>query len=108
MDDESAIDLPPWMKLMRFLVFALLCVSIIAMVAVGYAAVRLIGQATAPETEWTNSLPIPDGADPVSLTRLPSGESIVIYDQAGQYVAEIFDASGQSNGKAQFSEAASQ
>ncbi len=116
MDEQgSDVEMPAWIKLMRGLVIALLCASIFAMIAVGYAAVRLIGEAAnsqnpqlAPKTlqEISQKISLPDGAEPLSLSQQKNGDVIVIYEMQGQdrgqYGARIIDETGEIVSEAEF------
>lgn len=93
-DTESAMELPKWMKLMRGLVIALLCVSILAMAAVGWAAFRIVGSALSPEIAMPEQVNLPPQAEPQSLTQMKDGDFLVIYKVQDQYYARIVDANG--------------
>lgn len=93
-DDESAMELPNWAKWMRALVMALLVVSIGAMIAVGWAAMRLVSNAVSTPEPAQISVELPDGAAPISLTQTENGEQVVIFSQNGEYHARIINADG--------------
>ena len=98
-DDELANELQPrWIKTLRALVFGLIGVSIMAMISLIFAAYHL---ATKP-----NLPPLPSALGIssekiLSVTQMPDGGAVVVYDD-GALVAESFDASGHSTGKARF------
>ncbi len=102
-EDQSAIDEPKWLKLLRNLVFVLLCVSIIAMGAVIFAAVRLMGQIGDADASSLEEIALPEDAAPVSLTTLADGRRIVIFqDPAGDYHGQVLDQNNQLISRVEF------
>ncbi len=93
-EDESAMELPRWAKWMRGLVMTLLVVSILAMLSVAWAAFRIVGNALADNPEWPEVIELPENASPVSVTKLPSGQFIVVYENGETYKAGLVDSDG--------------
>lgn len=82
--------------MIRALVIVLLCVSILAMGSLVYAAFRLIGSnfsAGESENYEISSFDVvwPEGSEPVAVTVLPSGERIVVYKLEGAYSGYVID-----------------
>ncbi len=100
------MELPGWMKLLRFLVITLLCVSILAMASLIWAAFRIVSAGLEggdlPVALENMEVDLPDGAEPLSLGVLPDGKKIIIYQMNSEYSAQIIESNGEIAGKIDF------
>ncbi len=82
-NEAADASLPNWFGKLRMLVFALMIVSIAAMLALIYAAFMIVK--SHDEVPLVSNIVLPEGAQAVSLTFLQNGETITVYENGGLF-----------------------
>ncbi len=95
---EQELPQPAWLKILRYLVFGLIIVSILAMLTVIWAAFQITSKTST--IELPTSITLPNGDAPVSITTLSNGDYIIVHS-SGEMIT-MFGADGEIKSKAQF------